>query len=1015
MSSSSSSYDNDNIIDPAQLTILDNIITDVVKRFHELEGLDITNTSLTTTLSSSTKSNSGQRSTSSKTSTSSSVHNFHNITQSKELYAELLRVVLRDICSVPIKVQVPESLKVNNNIRINSNTTDDNDEENNLYVDITTDWESEAIDKGWAKYEVRDTSINNTNTTEHAARRSRKNNDVETMTTTVRSSSPERSVFSSEQQKSSHYYIRKLATEITNTIASLKDYIPTVDKPLEDFIHEFSSILHLIYNVSQNNLLQNIEENMNIIRKLQTNLLHQSSIPDDNYGPEKTTTTSLSSSSHQIGSPSIGSKRSVDGHSTPNSSTTTTTTPSSGGRFGISALFPALGRSPSRSASTNRTPSSTTAVTTTITSAPTVPFMSDTSFERRFTTASQSLRTVCGITTDIIQRWPQILQILQQICDTFIQLSEHYLQQSTLCTERYDSVCTMLQEAIRDKDTLDTKLIHAVAKLQNVNEKQLTLAEALSACLDFIMVNNKNNLTTSSPQYQSMNKQTKEFIELTELRKTLLTQIDTLTTDQKNCICQKTLLVSLSDLVLCAREYAIISCIRAQISLQRALMQSLFCADSVSIEWLVSLIEWSGSEEKKRLIAEEEIRIKQDKLQTQMQYFGNTAPHSQADLMEQIKEMEQIIQNSENSLSHILSLCSDIAKYSLANMPLELRQTVLQRIQLLINNVDLSIPFDIDMFSNRLRTSAAKAASGFANDGGTNSGTSTSSTPTSLSSFMDTNSVHKGAFKLRSYSSVRHMNLRTLYIPIKENIVWGSAFLGQDISNNNKHQISETNKIKCLLLARTALKPLMPIISQPSVTNLSHSNEYSTSLFQTNTGDHNSTSLVPTYGTLFDPLSIMAPGPPLPELETGDEEMNTTDTSTNSSNKRNRSTVAQEKTVSSSGNKRARRDNDYEENEEEDADNDDNNEEEEEEDDDYDYRRKSSRQDTSLSSTSPRYSGLKRARPYGGDGPGGSYTSGNKHNKLPTVHIPDDEDDDGNQTDGTVDSEASESGACIIM
>lgn len=842
---------------------------------------------------------------------------FAACTSAPRVYAEWVRHVLRLSCSVPV---VPSVVKSGaGEIGVGHFTSskpemDEDVEEETVIVDIDEDWESEAVDGGYAKTEVRagtataaetagssaasGAGIRGRNDPEPASNKRRHTDSNHEGRHNKRAPSPERSVFSAEQQTAAHYFARAVADSAAGALDAQAHRCATsstarspgagaaVQNSSTTDVDALSKLLALLSTVSQQSLLDTIRlQAATVTRTRDTISKHGAGsdewLPQRDSGSAATGTATGTSSTSAAAAitPSVGTKRGRggDGGAADEAPPAGSTSASNAGRYGLSALYPALGRSPAgagRPMSAGRgrpsTGSSSYAAGSGFGSggdhagSSTPASAAETStVERRFNVAVDCMRTSCAVTHTLMKLWPSVLSHVNAVCEVLMACEESFLESADAARNELGKLDAELLHLQSRKGQLDADIQskassgfaassaagsgaavrdsisvtgHSISGMTHATDVTAATSMSLTAALDL--------LQSGRSDMQQLFKQRQAIVVSIRQNESKSAEVAADCQFFDSCV----------ELSRVMKDYCIVSAVRAQSSLQRALTAALALVDSASVELLAALVDWSASEDRRRTMAITQGQELRHKLNQHVSFYGPSAPKLESDLRSHIDELHGVLRSSEVSASRVMNTVADAVQHSLSHLPLEMRQTIMLRCtRLLVEPVDIHAVLDASLFWSRLRTSAQQAASLRGED----------------------------PRKYRSPPAVRHMHVSTVPAALTPGLLADSPSTGADsglassgaVSNLVAVGTSPTSAASQefppgsvaparLQLARACIRPVLPILSKgPSN---SAAADATGSAAAAGDGRQPLSEHWNAHGSLFDSLSILAPGPALP-------------------------------------------------------------------------------------------------------------------------------------------------------
>jgi len=400
--------------------------------------------------------------------------------------------------------------------------------------DVDQSWESEAVDPGFARTDVRD-----------------KNR--------ARGASPERSVFSSEQQKLAHHYVKAVAEAAGKTLASIaSDASVTRAVGESSAAQGFAKVLSTISLASQSSLLGPLlSSQVESLTKIRRDIGVRRNIS----WVEGTTQTQSSAASSSGASSTINSKK------RPRSDDTDSNQKEdfSGGDAEANSssrrgLFEALERGNKQtgfgsSLSTvlprdvmSSSSSSSTSLSTLIVTPP--------PHELRFRCAVDSLTGSSKALLKSLDLWGKTLDRVSEVCGKFNSLEDSFTAQANDLSTRISS--------------LHIEVTSCENKLQLKN----------NALMNLLAINSDQLLVTKA----------------TEERGSAAAALKVSKDQEAEAIAAREWHKELVNLCNAGRNFTLASSMRAQTTLQRHTAHALFTIDSAMVEFFAAVIEWSVAE-----------------------------------------------------------------------------------------------------------------------------------------------------------------------------------------------------------------------------------------------------------------------------------------------------------------------------------------------------------------------------------------------------------------------------------
>ena len=436
----------------------------------------------------------------------------------EQIKLEFIDAALRQRCLLPIV-----------------NTQRNQNESTIPRCDVDQSWESEAVDPGYARTDVRD-----------------KNR--------ARGASPERSVFSSEQQKLAHHYVKAVAEAAGKTLTAIaSDSSVSQAVGESSAVQGFAKVLSTLSLASQSSLLGPLLSSQ--VESL-TKIRRDIGVRRDISGSEGTTQTQSSAASSSGLSCTINSKK------RPRSDDTDANQKDSGGDAEANSssrqgLFEALERgnrqtgfgsslstvSPRDVLSlTSSSLSSSTSLSTQIVSPP--------PHELRFRCAVDSFSGSSRALLKSLELWGKTLDRVSEVCGKFNGLEDSFVAQANDLSTRISSLHIELTACENRLQTKNNTLMNLVTN----NSDQLLVTKATE------------ERGSAAAALKASKDQEAEAIAAREWHKELV------------------------NLCNAGRNFTLASSMRAQTTLQRHTAHALFTIDSAMIEFCAAVIEWSAGE-----------------------------------------------------------------------------------------------------------------------------------------------------------------------------------------------------------------------------------------------------------------------------------------------------------------------------------------------------------------------------------------------------------------------------------
>jgi len=436
-----------------------------------------------------------------------------------QIMHEFIDAVLRQRCHLPI---------IRSQRRTNENTS-------TRGFDVDQSWESEAVDPGFARADVRDKDR-------------------------ARGSSPERSVFSSEQQKLAHHYIKAM-TEATGKAFSAIASDTSLTRSVGDStaVKRLSNILSTLSLASQSALLGPLlpsqVENLTRIRK-------DIGVRRDLYGSEGMLQTQSSSANASNASSAVNSKKRPRSDDVDSSRKDTNSGEAGTNISSRKGLFEALERGHRRDVSGSFVFSSTTskldafAMTTSPSSKRGVLNVIPPPHELRFRYAMESLIESSKALLKSLNLWGQTLDRVSEVCGKFNSLEDAF---------------------VVEVDDLSTHVSSLHSEIKSY-ENNLQLK---NATLMNLLANNSDQMLVT---------------QATEERGAAASALKMSKDQEADANVKREWKKELAELCKGGRNFTLTSSMRAQTTLQRHTAHALFTIDSAIVEFFAAVIEWSATE-----------------------------------------------------------------------------------------------------------------------------------------------------------------------------------------------------------------------------------------------------------------------------------------------------------------------------------------------------------------------------------------------------------------------------------
>lgn len=399
--------------------------------------------------------------------------------------------------------------------------------------DVDQSWESEAVDPGFARTDVRD-----------------KNR--------ARGASPERSVFSSEQQKLAHHYVKAVAEAAGKTltaIASDSSVSHTVGE--SSAVQGFAKVLSTLSLASQSSLLGPLlSSQVESLTKIRKDI----GVRRDVSGSEGTAQTQSSVATSSGVSSTVNSKK------RPRSDDTDANQKDSGGDAEANSssrqgLFEALERGNRQTGLSLSTVSPRDALSSTFSSSSTATslstqIVSPPPHELRFRCAIESLSGSSRALLKSLELWGKTLDRVSEVCGKFNSSEDAFMAQANDLSTRISSLhieVTACENRLQIKN-------NALMNLLTNNSDQLLVTKATE------------ERGSAAAALKASKEQEAEAISARDLHKELVNMCNA------------------------GRNLTLASSMRAQTSLQRHTAHALFTIDSAMIEFFAAVIEWSAAE-----------------------------------------------------------------------------------------------------------------------------------------------------------------------------------------------------------------------------------------------------------------------------------------------------------------------------------------------------------------------------------------------------------------------------------
>ena len=409
---------------------------------------------------------------------------------------------------------------------------------------IDQSWESEAVDLGFARADVRD-----------------KNR--------ARGSSPERSVFSAEQQKLAHHYVKALTDATGNTLSAIsKDPSVTRALPESAAVQGFAKVLSTLSLSSQPALLgTHLQSHVDSLKKLRMAIGVRRDI-NISEGVLQ-----LKAQSHTPAAPSASLN--VNTKKRPRSDDTDAKQSdiigedpdSSSGGVGVSrqGLFDAIERGNRRSMGVSSLHSSTAVNRDIVSLSNSSSSSSSSSFSHINSSPPHELRFLCAI--DSLSRssnallksldfWGQTLDRVSDVCGKFNQFEDTFAAQA---------------------DSLTARISHLHLDVV-ANENKFLIQNTV--LMNLLANNSDQTLVTQA----------------TEERGSIAATLKLSKDLEAESIAARAWYKELAELCNAGRNFTLVSMMRAQTSLQRHTAHALFTVDSSMVEFFAALCEWSAAE-----------------------------------------------------------------------------------------------------------------------------------------------------------------------------------------------------------------------------------------------------------------------------------------------------------------------------------------------------------------------------------------------------------------------------------
>ena len=409
---------------------------------------------------------------------------------------------------------------------------------------IDQSWESEAVDLGFARADVRD-----------------KNR--------ARGSSPERSVFSAEQQKLAHHYVKALTDATGTTLSAIaKDPSVTRAVPESAAVQGFAKVLSTLSLSSQPALLgTHLQSHVDSLKKLRMALGVRRDI-NVNEGLLQAQAQSLTAVTSSASSNVNTKKRPRSDDTDVKVSDVIGDDPDSsaiGSGVSRQGLFDAIERGNRRSMGVSSLHSSTAVNRDIVSLSNSSSSSSSSSFSHINSSPPHELRFLCAI--DSLSRssnallksldfWGQTLDRVSDVCGKFNQFEDTFAAQADALTARISS-------------------LH-VDVVANENKFQMQN----TVLMNLLANNSAQTLVTQA----------------TEERGSIAATLKLSKDLEAEAIASRVRHKELAELCNAGRNFALISSMRAQTSLQRHTAHALFTVDSSMVEFFAALCEWSAAE-----------------------------------------------------------------------------------------------------------------------------------------------------------------------------------------------------------------------------------------------------------------------------------------------------------------------------------------------------------------------------------------------------------------------------------
>lgn len=399
--------------------------------------------------------------------------------------------------------------------------------------DVDQSWESEAVDPGYARTDVRD-----------------KNR--------ARGSSPERSVFSSEQQKLAHHYVKAVAESAGKTLTAIANDA-SVSRAVGESsaVQGFAKVLSTLSLASQSSLLGPLlSSQVESLTKIRKDI----GVRRDISGSVGTVQTQSSAASSSGVSSTFNSKK------RPRTDDTDSNQKDSGGDVEANSssrqgLFEALERGNRQTGSglslSTVSPRDVLSSTSSSSSTPlSTLFITPPPHELRFRCAVDSLSGSSRALLKSLDLWGKTLDRVSEVCGKFNGLEDAFMAQANDLSTRISSLhieVTACENRLQIKN-------NALMNLLTNNSDQL------------LVTNATEERGSAAAALKASKDQEAEAIAAREWHKELV------------------------NLCNAGRNFTLVSSMRAQTSLQRHTAHALFTIDSAMVEFFAACIEWSAAE-----------------------------------------------------------------------------------------------------------------------------------------------------------------------------------------------------------------------------------------------------------------------------------------------------------------------------------------------------------------------------------------------------------------------------------